>query len=151
MKENNLDKDGISVGLTFIVLGAIIQFVFLNYELALWIATLLIGIGIAAVGLGIEKTPHGKGFDSIGVGVLFILPSFLSILKFPNIWIRIIVLLPLMLGIFGIFSGIIKQIEIKRNKPKTEGKSFLNTRLSIELLFSCVGLISNIVTIIAFF
>lgn len=151
MKENNLDKDGISVGLTLIVLGAIIQFVFLNYELALWIATLSIGIGIAAVGFEIEKTPHGKGFDSIGVGVLFILLSFLSLLKFSNVWIRIIILLPLMIGIFGIFSGIIKQIEIKRNKPKTEGKSFLNTRLSIELLFSCVGLISNIVTIIAFF
>ena len=115
MSKEDLGNTGLSLGLTFIVLGIIIQFVFLDYELALWIATFLIGFGIAGMGIEIEKTNSGKGFDSIGVGTLFFLPSFLSLFNFSNVWIKIILMIPLMIGIFGIILGISKQINLRKN------------------------------------
>lgn len=151
MSKEDLGNTGLSLGLTFIVLGIIIQFVFLDYELALWIATFLIGFGIAGMGIEIEKTNSGKGFDSIGVGTLFFLPSFLSLFNFSNVWIKIILMIPLMIGIFGIILGISKQINLRKNNKNIKENSILNTGKKIEIFFSLIGFISNIVTIIAFF
>ena len=127
MSKEDLGNTGLSLGLTFIVLGIIIQFVFLDYELALWIATFLIGFGIAGMGIEIEKTNSGKGFDSIGVGTLFFLPSFLSLFNFSNVWIKIILMIPLMIGIFGIILGISKQINLRKNNKNIKENSILNT------------------------
>lgn len=151
MSKEDLGNTGLSLGLTIIVLGIIIQFVFLDYELALWIATFLIGFGIAGMGIEIEKTNSGKGFDSIGVGTLFFLPSFLSLFNFSNVWIKIILMIPLMIGIFGIILGISKQINLRKNNKNIKENSILNTGEKIEIFFSLIGFISNIVTIIAFF
>ena len=138
MSKEDLGNTGLSLGLTFIVLGIIIQFVFLDYELALWIATFLIGFGIAGMGIEIEKTNSGKGFDSIGVGTLFFLPSFLSLFNFSNVWIKIILMIPLMIGIFGIILGISKQINLRKNNKNIKENSILNTGEKIEIFFSLI-------------
>lgn len=151
MSKNISDNTGISLGLTFIVLGIVVQFAFLNYEIALWIATILISIGIAGLGIEIGKNPYGTGFQDIGVGVLFFLPSFLSLFYFSNTMLRIVLLFPLMVGIFGIIKGLIDQFNIRSGEKQKKETVKIDSRGTLEIVFSLVGFISNILTIVAFF
>ena len=153
-KETNESmEDGLGLGLALIILGIIIQFVFWGNDIALWGATICIAAGPAFLGNALEENKEPKtGLDDIGVGILIFLPSFLGLFYFSNTFIKILFLLPLIFGLFGILRGTIKQSKndssTKIAKPNDTTDS---SKKIISVVVSITGFLSNVATIIALF
>ncbi len=151
-------ETGIGLGLAFIILGIIIQFVFFGNDIAIWGATIAIAVGIGFLGLSLEANEDPKnGWSDIGVGALFFLPGFLGVFYFSSTVIKLLCLLPLLVGIFGIVLGIVKQSNIsqKLDNPSTKETNTADTNSSqrsiLGIIITLTGFLSNIATIISIF
>lgn len=153
MAKNEIDNNGLSLGLTFVILGFILQIIFWGNDIFIWVSVILIGFGIAGIGMEFEKVVKNSGGASFGVGVLFLLFSFLGVTFFDSVWLKIIFVFPMMFGIYGVISGsllykkIRENVEVKNVKDKKEIPNFI----SLENVASIIAIISSISTIIANF
>ncbi|MDT2751516.1 MULTISPECIES: hypothetical protein [Enterococcus] len=155
---NNKQNDfstGFGIVAAFIVAGVASPLLFRNVPMMI-AGTLLVALGIAGFGLELDKIYVGKGYINIFWGIAFLLVGILITILLPNIFTKLLLMISLMIGVFGLISGIIESlpynfgtIEIGEKQPKENKKSSIF--LIISIIVGTTGFLANVFTILAFF
>lgn len=153
MTKNEFDNNGLSFGLTCVILGFILQVVFWGNDIFIWVSVMLIGFGIAGIGVEHEKVYKNSGGASFGVGVLFLLVSFLGVFFFDSVWLKILFILPLMFGIYGVISGLLfyKKMKVNIKVKEVKSRGDMSGWFNLNNISSIIAIISSISTIISNF
>lgn len=144
--------EGISLGLVFIITGIILPLFFFSKGL-LVVCSILISLGIAALGIELEKVERGHGFSDFLLGIGFLLSGISIVLLFPNFVIKIISLILIVIGLYGSILGILKlinQIKNDTNYLPEINSSSSKIKIIYSAILSLTGFIANIVTVISF-
>lgn len=150
------DSSGASLGVTFVILGVIVQFVFVEYNLAIWIATFLIGLGISGLGMEMDKVNPVAGYGNFGIGFSGVMFGVLLLNYFDSVGIKILAMFVLLFGFYalitGSFAAFIYEKESKDNKDNELDDSQNEVKLYvvkfIKIVVGIVGFLSNLSTVI---
>ncbi|QGV04079.1 hypothetical protein [Lactobacillus acetotolerans] len=85
MKNEDDLSPGLGLGITFIIIGCIIPWLFSN-NFMLLISTLIVAIGIGGTGIEIAKLTQKNEFQYLSVGLAFILISIYFLTIINNSW-----------------------------------------------------------------
>lgn len=153
-KQNDFST-GFGLVAAFIIAGVASPLLFRNVTMMV-VGTLLVAFGIAGFGIELDKIYKVKGFTSIFFGIAFLLIGILLIIWFPNIFTKALLIILLMIGVFGLISGILElrpnnigAVGIKTKQPKEIRKTSLF--LIISVIVGTTGFLANVFTILAFF
>ncbi|MBK0083639.1 hypothetical protein IAE51_06935 [Lactococcus sp. S64] len=153
--KQNDSSSGIGLVAALIVTGVAIPLLFSNFVTML-VGTFVVAVGIAGFGIELDKIYGGKDYTSMFLGGAFLLIGIVSTILFPNILTKLVLIILLAIGVFGLISGIVKSIpqnsemDYKKAKQPREMKksSFF---LIISIIVGMTGFIANVFTILAFF
>lgn len=162
MSEKSADSSetGYAIGCGFIILGIIIQIVFWGSSISLWLSTISVAFGITfAVTTLDDNNDPKKGYEELGIGIGIFSPSLLGLIFFSNPLAKIPFILIFVLGITLAIQGVIKLFKIhQKEKSSTETSEKLikekadnSFKKLFVAFFTVVALLSNLVTIVAFF
>lgn len=155
---NNKQNDfstGFGLVAALIIAGVASPLLFRNVPMIV-VGTLLVAFGIAGFGIELDKIYKVKGYTNIFLGSAFLLLGILLVISIPNIFTKSLLIILLMIGVFGLISGIMELrphnmgiVEIKTKQPKEIRKTSLF--LIISIIVGTTGFLANVFTILAFF
>ncbi|MGY3703707.1 hypothetical protein BW731_10690 [Vagococcus martis] len=161
MKEDKNSGVGFSLALAIIVVGIVLPIVFKQTLITTVFSVVLVSVGVAGLGIELESFDNGKGFASIGIGILFLVPA-ISLFFINSTLIKIVGVLLLLIGVFGTFVGVSEQITVRNSKKTTKevtkeikstdksiSKGMIpNVKILFFILGALAGFIANLVTIL---
>lgn len=144
---------GMGLGSALIAAGIALPFLFPN-KITLVIATILIGSGISGFGIELDQIHSTKNNTNTFLGITFLLIGSASLLLFTNLLTKILFLVFLIIGIFGLVQGVLDTVNKKKKHTNTEKNNeqiiIQKKKLNLGYLFSSVGFIADITSIILF-
>ncbi|WP_125766951.1 hypothetical protein [Lapidilactobacillus wuchangensis] len=153
--KRNDSSTGIGVVAALIVAGVASPLLFKNIPMMI-AGTFLVSFGITGLGIELDNIYTRKIYTNIFLGCAFLLLGILVAVLLPNIFTKSLLIITLMLGVFGLVSGIIKLFShdtetADKKRPSTEEPQKKILSLIVSIVLATTGFLANIFTILAFF
>lgn len=146
---------GYSLAITFIGIGIFLLNnlnYFGNKTISIVILSVFSIIGVIGTFIELGKSTEIKGIDDIGAGLVFFVPWLLIYLFAKKNWLNILGFILLVIGVYGIVTGIIKVFVSMFYKRNTNENIFKNISINflkvLPAIASFILVIFNIIKII---
>ncbi len=145
--------NGLALGISFVLVAIFVMgFKIFNNAIAeRAIAIILLVIGIAGTISEIEKMKQNdiKGIGDVFLGLLFVIPSSLGIVKTNLIWLHAILLPVFLFGMYGLMRGvfeIIYSLKIVKRESKNKKIEIMKIVVTITEVIALVVAILQLVS-----